>query len=143
MFMQSKSKIQKDPYLPRINLSESVNEAKQQLSRFPGSSRLHWSEFLPSVGKTVNLLPNRNWTILIRFAICIHTTLANASSFCFITFCKSSRRRLTTFLAISSSLKFSPKKQGNMIVELCWCMNDFNCLKLSVIIPFRVLKQVA
>ena len=28
MFMQSKS----DSYLPRINLSESVNEAKQQLS---------------------------------------------------------------------------------------------------------------
>ena len=22
-----------------------------------------------------------------------------------------------------------------MIVELCWCMNIFNCLKLSVIIP--------
>ena len=32
MFMQSKSKIQKNSYLPRINLSESVNEAKQQLS---------------------------------------------------------------------------------------------------------------
>ena len=30
--MQSKSKIQKDSYLPRINISESVNEAKQQLS---------------------------------------------------------------------------------------------------------------
>ena len=49
-------------------------------SRFPGSSRLHCSEFLPSVGKTVKLLPHRNWTILIRFAICIHTTLANVSS---------------------------------------------------------------
>ena len=30
--MQSKSKIQQDSYLPRINISGSVNEAKQQLS---------------------------------------------------------------------------------------------------------------
>ena len=61
-----------------LNLSNSG-----ELTRltFPGSSRLHWSDFLPSVGKTVNLLPHRNWTILTRFAICIHTTLANASFF--------------------------------------------------------------
>ena len=37
-------------------------------------SRLHRSEFLPAVGKTVNLLPHRNWVILIRFVSCIHTT---------------------------------------------------------------------
>ena len=86
-------------------------------SRFAGYSRLHWSEFIPSVGKTVNLLPHRNWTILIRCAICIHTTLANASSFCFITFCKSSRRRLITSQAISNRLSSLRKSNETWLLS--------------------------